>query len=95
MTITTTHEAAEFMLATGHYYTTRSLSEVLNISALRTKGWLYNIRRSGRYEVIEGTGSDRKMKVIAIDGRSNENLASFNMALLMKRPPLLVNQQRG
>ncbi|MGO3786291.1 MAG: hypothetical protein ACTJFX_08710 [Pseudoalteromonas prydzensis] len=81
MMITTTHEAAEFMLATGQYYTTRSLCEVLSISALRTKGWLYNIRRSGRYEVVEGTGSDRKMKVIAIGGRSNENLAAFNQAL--------------
>lgn len=84
-----TQQAAEKMLETGKFYTALEIGREFGESAKRGSGWLYNIRMGSRYETVETELPNRRVKVVAIDGRRVTINQLQNKALMFKRPSLL------
>ncbi|WP_413694468.1 hypothetical protein [Psychromonas sp. KJ10-2] len=64
------NEAAEYMLTSGEYFTAAKLGKELNVTAMVATGFIYNIRNAKKYETIETSLPNRKVKVLSIKGRS-------------------------
>ena len=79
-----TNEAAELMLQSGGFFTAESLGEKVGMEAKKTTGLLYNIRTSNKYEVIETSLPNRKIKVVSISGRKATNHELWRLAFGLK-----------
>ncbi|RZF94472.1 hypothetical protein EXT42_01645 [Pseudoalteromonas sp. CO302Y] len=88
-----TQKAAEKMLETGEFYTALEIGREFGESAKRGSGWLYNIRMGSRYETVETELPNRRVKVVAIDGRRVSIDQLQNKALLFRRPRLLIENR--
>ncbi len=64
-----TLKAAEHMLQTGRAYTAETLGKEMGVSAKVATGYLYNIRTTSKYKVIETT-NPRTIKLLSISGRT-------------------------
>lgn len=76
-----TSEAAQHMLSTGEYYTAAKLGDEINASAKEASGLLYNIRTSTTYETEETPVPGRKVKVLAINGKTTPKVDLWKLAL--------------
>lgn len=65
-----TGTVAEIMLNNESFYTSSTLGHLLNVSARTASGYLYNIRKSKKYQTIDTGLPNRKIKVIGINGHS-------------------------
>jgi len=77
--------AAERMLATGKFYSAGTLAAELGISAASASGKLSNIRSSKKYQCVVTPLPNRKVKVVAINGKSVSKQSMWDL-VLFKRP---------
>ncbi|QIR16577.1 hypothetical protein [Shewanella aestuarii] len=70
MTKLSTNAVAELMMKSDAFYTASSLGCLLNVSARTASGYLYNIRKSKKYQTIDTGLPNRQLKVIGIDGHT-------------------------
>ncbi|MGI2144474.1 hypothetical protein [Shewanella frigidimarina] len=78
--------AAERMLATGQFYSAGILAAELGISAASASGLLSNIRISKKYRCVVTPLPNRKVKVVAINGKSISKQSLW--ALVLFKQPL-------
>ncbi len=72
--------AAESMLGNG-WYSAASLGAEMGLSAKRASGLLFNIRSSKKYQVEVTDLPKRKVKVIAIEGRTKPKFDLWRAAI--------------
>ncbi|MBB1308567.1 hypothetical protein H5162_03795 [Pseudoalteromonas sp. SR41-8] len=87
-----THQAAERMLETGLFYTELLIAREFGQSFKHGEACLRSIRKNKRYTIIEEQHPVKKVKVIAIDGRTVTINQLQNTALLFKRPNILIQE---
>ena len=76
-----TIDAAELMLSTGLWYTARELGKALGISSKAASGFIYNIRTTTKYNTMETSLPNRKVKVISIGSRAVYSKKLWRIAL--------------
>lgn len=81
MHVPTTQEAAEEMLKSGEFHTSATLAQLLNTTAKKASGFLYNIRTMNKYETKTTDLPNRTVKVIAIAGRKKDLTHLWSLAL--------------
>lgn len=77
--------AAERMLATCQFYSAGMLAAELGITAVDASGKLSNIRTSKKYQCVVTPLPNRKVKVIAINGKSISKQSLWDL-VLFNRP---------
>ncbi len=76
-----TSAAAEHMLATGHFYSAGLLASEMGISARDASGLLLNIRTGKKYQCVVTPLPNRKVKVLAIKGKTISKTSLWKLAL--------------